>query len=98
MALPGGIEPPAQIADAQLKAFEAYGEMTEVARRLLVVMPTEPKALVDLLFYVEKNSALCRRRSPAAPAMDNHWRSIFCAQCGCLFERSRRMANTGPTS
>jgi hypothetical protein len=47
--------PAAQIADAQLKAFEAYSEMTEAARRLLIVMPTEPTAPVDLLFYLEKN-------------------------------------------
>jgi hypothetical protein len=47
--------PAAQIADAQLKAFEAYGDMMETARRLLVVMPTEPKAPVDLLLYLEKN-------------------------------------------
>ena len=29
--------------------------MTEAARRLLIVMLTEPKALVDLPFYLEKN-------------------------------------------
>jgi hypothetical protein len=54
-AIEDGSLPAAQMADAQLKAFEAYNEMTEAARRLLVVMPTEPKALVDLLFYLEKN-------------------------------------------
>jgi hypothetical protein len=32
-----------------------YQEMTEAARRLLIVMPTDPKALVDLLLYLEKN-------------------------------------------
>jgi hypothetical protein len=54
-AIEDGHLPEAQMADAQLKAFEAYSEMTEAARRLLVVMPTDPKALVDLLMYLEKN-------------------------------------------
>ena len=54
-AIEDGSLPVAQMADAQLKALEANSEMTEAARRLLIVMPTEPKALVDLLFYLEKN-------------------------------------------
>lgn len=41
--------PTAQIADAHLKAYEAYTEMTEAARMLLVVMPTDLKALSLLL-------------------------------------------------
>jgi hypothetical protein len=44
-----------QIAEAHLKAFEAYTEMTEATRNQLVVMPTDIKALVDVLFCLEKN-------------------------------------------
>ena len=94
-AIEGGNLPAAQIADAQLKAFEAYSEMTEAARRLLVVVPTGQRRPSTCCSTLKRTSAFCRRRSPAAPAMDNHWRSIFCAQCGCLFERFRSMANTG---
>ena len=56
MSVPGGIHrerektaaedgnsPAALIAIAQLKAFEAYGEMTEAAPRLFVVMPAGAK-------------------------------------------------------
>jgi len=57
-AIEDGDLPAAQIAEAQLKAFEAYEEMTEAARRLLLVMPTDLKALVDLLLYLEKNFSL----------------------------------------
>lgn len=52
------IEDGVQIADAHLKAYEAYAEMTEAARMLLVVMPTDLKALVALLLYLEKNFSL----------------------------------------
>jgi hypothetical protein len=41
-----------------LKAFVAYTEMPEAARNVLVVMPTDLKALVDPLLYCyiwEKN-------------------------------------------
>lgn len=42
-AIEDGSLPAALIANAQLKAFEAYSEMTEAARRLFVVMPTGAK-------------------------------------------------------
>src|SRR4051812_35339466 len=54
-AIEDGNLPTSQIAEAHLKAFEAYTETTEAARNLLVVMPTDLKALVDLLLYLEKN-------------------------------------------
>jgi hypothetical protein len=54
-AIEDGNLPTAQIADAHLKSYEAYVEMTEAARALLIVMPTDLKALVDLLLYLEKN-------------------------------------------
>jgi hypothetical protein len=54
-AIEDGNLPTAQIEEANLRAFEAYEVMTEAARRLLVVMPTDLKALVDLLLYLEKN-------------------------------------------
>ena len=54
-AIEDGNLPTAQIAEGQMKAFEAYIEMTEAARSLLVVMPTDLKALADLLLYLEKN-------------------------------------------
>ncbi|MCG2639671.1 MULTISPECIES: hypothetical protein [Bradyrhizobium] len=57
-AIEDGNLPTAQIADAHLKAYEAYAKMTEAARQLLIVMPTDLKALVDLLLYLEKNFSL----------------------------------------
>ena len=55
IAIEDGNLPAAQIAESHMKAFEAYTEMTEAARNLLVVMPTSLIALVDLLLYLEKN-------------------------------------------
>jgi hypothetical protein len=57
-AIEEGNLPAAQIAEAHLKAYEAYSEMTDAARALLIVMPTDLKALVDLLLYLEKNFSL----------------------------------------
>ena len=62
-AIEDGDWPAAQIANAQLKTFEAVSEMTEAARRLFVVMPAGAKGAR----YLETNLAFCRRRSPAAP-------------------------------
>jgi hypothetical protein len=47
--------PVAQIDQAQNEAWKRYLEMLEAGRRLLIVMPTDPKGLVDLLLYLEKN-------------------------------------------
>ena len=57
-AIEEGDLPAAQIADAHLKAYEAYTAMTEAAHMLLVVMPTDLKALIDLMLYLEKNFSL----------------------------------------
>lgn len=68
-AIEDGNLPTAQIAEAHLKAFVAYTEMTEAARNVLVVMPTDLKALVDPLLYCyiwRRTSACCRQRSPVA--------------------------------
>lgn len=50
--------PAAQIGQAHEQALEAYTETTEAARAPLVVMPTDVRALVDLLLYLEKNFSL----------------------------------------
>jgi hypothetical protein len=40
---------------ARANTAMAYREMQEAARHLLVCLPTDPKGLVDLLLYLEKN-------------------------------------------
>ena len=87
--------PAAQIADAHLKAFEAYSEMTEAAGACLSSCLRSQRRSSTCCSILKRTSAFCHQRSPAAPAMDNRWRSIFCAQCGCRFERFRTMADTG---
>jgi hypothetical protein len=47
--------PLVQIEQARLDTFGLYQEMQECARGLVVVMPTSPRALVDLLLYLEKH-------------------------------------------
>ncbi|MGX4804863.1 hypothetical protein [Bradyrhizobium guangdongense] len=50
--------PVAQIGQANLEAVQAYEEMREAAMNLLLVMPTEPTALIDLLLYLERNFSI----------------------------------------
>ena len=50
--------PPANIEAARQGAAEFFAEMQEAGRNLLIVMPTDLKALVDLLLYLEKNFSL----------------------------------------
>jgi hypothetical protein len=47
--------PPCRIEEARCNTAMAYREMQEAARHLLICMPTDPKGLVDLLMYLEKN-------------------------------------------
>jgi hypothetical protein len=47
--------PAYRIEEARANTAMAYREMQEAARHLLICMPTDPKALVDLLLYLEKN-------------------------------------------
>jgi len=47
--------PPANIEAARQEQVVLYGEMQASARNLLICMPTDPKALVDLLLYLERN-------------------------------------------
>jgi hypothetical protein len=47
--------PLAQIEQAHLDTFHLYQEMQECARSLVICMPTDPRALVDLLMYLEKH-------------------------------------------
>ncbi len=47
--------PPAQIEEARQRTAEAFQEMEYRGRHLVLVMPTERRALVDLLLYLEKN-------------------------------------------
>ncbi|MCA1512176.1 hypothetical protein [Bradyrhizobium sp. NBAIM01] len=50
--------PVAQIGQANLEAVKAYEEMREAANNLLLVMPTELTALIDLLLYLERNFSI----------------------------------------
>jgi hypothetical protein len=47
--------PAAVIETAREKAAKAFGEMNWRGRHLMITMPTDPKGLVDLLMYLEKN-------------------------------------------
>ena len=47
--------PECTIENAQADADMAYNTMIEAARHLLICMPTDPRGLVDLLMYLEKN-------------------------------------------
>jgi hypothetical protein len=47
--------PPAQIEEARQRTAKAFEEMRYRGRNLLITMPTERRALVDLLLYLEKN-------------------------------------------
>jgi hypothetical protein len=47
--------PLANIEQAHLNSFKLYQEMQEAARSLVICMPTSPRALVDLLLYLEKH-------------------------------------------
>jgi uncharacterized membrane protein YcjF (UPF0283 family) len=47
--------PIVQIEQAHLDAFKRYEDLQEAARSLVIVMPTSPRALVDLLLYLEKH-------------------------------------------
>jgi hypothetical protein len=47
--------PAYRIEEARCLTAMAYREMQEAARHLLICMPTDPKGLVDLLMYLEKN-------------------------------------------
>jgi hypothetical protein len=47
--------PPANIEAAREEQVVLYEEMQASACNLLICMPTDPKALVDLLLYLEKN-------------------------------------------
>ena len=50
--------PQANIEAARQDLVQLHAEMIESARRLIVVLPTDPKALVDLLMYLEKHFSL----------------------------------------
>jgi hypothetical protein len=47
--------PPAQIEEARKRTAEAFEEMRYRGHHLVIVMPTDRRALVDLLLYLEKN-------------------------------------------
>jgi hypothetical protein len=47
--------PPAQIEEAREQTVKAFQKMQYRARSLLIVMPTDRRALVDLLLYLEQN-------------------------------------------
>jgi hypothetical protein len=46
---------PAQVEEARKRTAEAFEEMRYCGRRLVIVVPTDRRALVDLLLYLEKN-------------------------------------------
>jgi hypothetical protein len=47
--------PPAQVEEARQRTAEAFNKMQDCARMLFIIAPTDLRALVDLLMYLEKN-------------------------------------------
>jgi hypothetical protein len=45
----------AQLEEGRRRTAEAYSELQECGRNLVVCMPTDPRALVDLLLYLEQH-------------------------------------------
>jgi hypothetical protein len=54
---------PAQIEEARKRTAVAFEEMQLRGRMLLVAMPTDPRGLVDLLMYLEKNFSILPQES-----------------------------------
>ncbi|MBR1157026.1 hypothetical protein [Bradyrhizobium sp. JYMT SZCCT0428] len=50
--------PSSRIEEARRRSAEAFEELRFRGRALLVVMPTDPKGLVDLLLYLEKHFSI----------------------------------------
>ena len=50
--------PPGQIEEARKRTAEAFEEMRRRTQNLLSVLPTDRRALVDLLLYLEKNFSI----------------------------------------
>jgi hypothetical protein len=50
--------PAANIEAARQDTARLYAEMQDAARHLVICMPTDPKALVDLLMYLEKHFSI----------------------------------------
>jgi hypothetical protein len=55
IAAEDGNLPPPQIEEAKEQTARAYAEMDWAGRHLLICMPTDPRALVDLPLYLEKH-------------------------------------------
>jgi hypothetical protein len=72
----------------------AYREMQQAARHLLIRMPTDPKGLVDLSMYLEKNFSVL----PQEVIHGGSGQSLagdLLRTCGCPFGRSPNMATRG---
>jgi hypothetical protein len=82
--------PPAQIEEARQRTAKAFEEMRYRGRNLLICMPTERRALVDLLLYLEKNFTCCHKRFLTA-----RWRSICSGPCAFLSADMRNMDKDG---
>jgi hypothetical protein len=48
----------ANIEAARQETAVLYSEMQEAGRHLVICMPTDPKALVDLLMYMERHFSI----------------------------------------
>jgi hypothetical protein len=68
-AAESGNLPQSQIEETRKRTAQAFQEMTYRAQMLVVVMPTDGRALVDLLLYLEQNFSVlpqeCNGRSLA---------------------------------
>jgi len=63
--------PPAQIEEARKRTAAAFEELRYRGRNLVINMPTDQRALIDLLLYLEKNfSVLPQEVSDRSLAFD----------------------------
>jgi hypothetical protein len=82
--------PPAQIEEARQRTAQAFEEMQYRGIALVTVMPTEHKALVDLLLYLEKNFSVLPQ--------ELHGRSLAFDLLKTMRLSLRRHAGYGKTS
>ena len=86
--------PEYRIEEARANTAMAYREMQQAARHLLIRMPTDPKGLVDLSMYLEKNFSVL----PQEVIHGGSGQSLagdLLRTCGCPFGRSPNMATRG---
>lgn len=61
--------PTAQSEEARRQTAETYAELQDSGRRLIICMPTDRRALIDLLIYLEKNFSILPKEMASGDSM-----------------------------